>query len=241
MGQKNEEDEDDIAAQGEADDEDRGDADESEDSSDEDGSDLEEDDSDEDDSDEDDSDDLAASGDDDESEDNESDSNEETALAARVGDDLADHLGEEGEEEELPTQLGSTRFVFGAFFSFAIAGAYILGRAIHGLWAHFANRDFFVDNLPALASVSDEGKETYAMAIGALIALIVTFRAYRRPRIHDWSTAVSAELVKVKWPNRKEVQSSTIVVLAASAIATTYLFLLDRFWGFVTDKIYGGV
>jgi preprotein translocase subunit SecE len=45
--------------------------------------------------------------------------------------------------------------------------------------------------------------------------------------------------VKVKWPNRKEVQASTIVVLATSAVATAYLFLLDRFWGFVTDLVYG--
>ena len=50
---------------------------------------------------------------------------------------------------------------------------------------------------------------------------------------------VAAELVKVKWPTRKEVYSSTIVVLATSAIAVTYLFLLDRFWGFVTNLIYG--
>jgi preprotein translocase subunit SecE len=46
------------------------------------------------------------------------------------------------------------------------------------------------------------------------------------------------ELAKVTWPNKKEVTSGTVVVVVASIIATIYLTLLDRFWGFVTDLVY---
>jgi preprotein translocase subunit SecE len=43
----------------------------------------------------------------------------------------------------------------------------------------------------------------------------------------------------VKWPTKKEVYNSTVIVIAASAIATVYLALLDRLWGFITNLIYG--
>jgi len=38
---------------------------------------------------------------------------------------------------------------------------------------------------------------------------------------------VKNELKKVTWPNRKEVINSTIVVLIATAIITTFLYLVD--------------
>ncbi len=241
MGQKSEdEDEKDAERDGEEADE-RDDAEGSSDEGSEDEADESSSDSDEDEaSDEDDAD--ASSEDEDEASDSDEDeaaakddaaSGSEDALAARSEEDG------EGDEEALPTQLGSGRFVFAAFFGGAIVGAYVLGKSIHGLWAHFANRDFFVDNAPMLAGLPDETKETYAMIVGAVIAVLFVFRTYRRQSVRDWSEAVSAELVKVKWPNRKEVQSSTFVVLATSAVATAYLFLMDRFWGFVTDLIYG--
>jgi preprotein translocase subunit SecE len=241
MGQKDEDEDDKVSdgspdgdgAQGDdADEDERDDADEQEDSDESDESDESASDEDESDEDESDEDEPAAAAGDEGSEEEPS----ETALAARGSDALAEG---DDEEEELPTQLGSSRFVFGAFFTGGIIAAFVLGKSIHGLWAHFANRDFVVDKLPMLAAVTDEAKETYSMVLGAVIALFLTFRTYRRQRVKDWSSAVSAELVKVKWPNRKEVQASTIVVLATSAVATAYLFLLDRFWGFVTDLVYG--
>ena len=50
---------------------------------------------------------------------------------------------------------------------------------------------------------------------------------------------LAAELAKVKWPTRKEVSNSTVIVIATGAIATLYLALLDRLWSFVTDLFYG--
>ena len=41
------------------------------------------------------------------------------------------------------------------------------------------------------------------------------------------------------WPNRKEVTSSTFIVIVSSAVATLYLALLDRLWAFVTNIVYG--
>jgi preprotein translocase subunit SecE len=64
-------------------------------------------------------------------------------------------------------------------------------------------------------------------------------RTYRRPDVREWTDEVASELLKVKWPTKKDVTNSTIVVIAASAVATIYLALLDRLWSFVTGIVYG--
>ena len=146
---------------------------------------------------------------------------------------------EEDAEEEAAAQLGIQRYVLASFFAAGIAGAYILGKVIHGVWAWAANKDWFHSTLPALAAVSDDDKSTYGTILGALIAIIAVVRSYRNPAVRTWADEVAAELAKVKWPTRKEVSNSTVIVIAAGAIATLYLALLDRLWSFVTDLFYG--
>ena len=90
-----------------------------------------------------------------------------------------------------------------------------------------------------LASVEDDAKTTYGTILGAVIALFLTVRYYRRPDVRQWTDDVAAELSKVKWPNRKDVYSSTVVVIAASTVFTAYLAILDRLWSFITDLVYG--
>lgn len=146
---------------------------------------------------------------------------------------------EADEEEEAAAQLGIQRYVLAAFFASGIVGAYVLGKAFHGIWAWASNKDWFHNNLAALAAVSDDDKSTYGTILGALIALIAVVRAYKNPNVRTWADEVAAELAKVKWPTRKEVSNSTVIVIAAGAIATLYLALLDRLWSFVTDLFYG--
>jgi preprotein translocase subunit SecE len=64
-------------------------------------------------------------------------------------------------------------------------------------------------------------------------------RTYRKPEVRTWADEVAAELQKVVWPSRKEVTSSTFIVIVASTLATVYLALLDRLWAFVTNIVYG--
>ncbi|MEZ4300548.1 MAG: preprotein translocase subunit SecE [Polyangiaceae bacterium] len=168
---------------------------------------------------------------DDESEEEEGSSRAEKALVAE-GE-------EEPDEEQAAAQLGIQRYVLAAFFAAGIVGAYILGKLVHGIWAWAANKDWFHTTLPSLAAVTDEDKTTWGTALGAVIALIMVIRTYRKPSVRTWADEVASELAKVKWPTRKEVSSSTVVVIAASAVATIYLALLDRLWSFVTDLFYG--
>jgi len=164
----------------------------------------------------------------------ESDLGDLDALAAREGEPV-----EEGDDGPAAAQLGTGRYVLAAFFTAGILAAYILGQALHSVWATLSNKDWFSTALPLLASIPDEEKATYSTLLGAVIALVVVFRTYKRADVREWTDEVAAELTKVKWPTRKEVGSSTVIVIAVSVVATTYLALLDRFWGFVTNLVYG--
>lgn len=146
---------------------------------------------------------------------------------------------EGGDEGASPAQLGTERYVLAGFFAAGMLGAYIFGKFVHGVWAYLANKDWFSQALPTLTAVGDEEKTSISLVLGAVVALVTVLRTYRRPDVRTWSDDVAGELAKVKWPDRKEVYNATLVVIAASAIATIYLALLDRLWGFVTNLIYG--
>jgi preprotein translocase subunit SecE len=156
-----------------------------------------------------------------------------------AGDDPAGNHDGGDDEEQAAAQLGTDRYVLAGFFAAGMLGAYVLGRAIQSTWTAVANKDWFSQNLPRLAAVSDDDKGTYGILVGGLIALVVAYRAYQRPDVRTWSDDVAAELAKVVWPSRKEVTSSTFIVIVASAVATIYLALLDRLWAFVTNIVYG--
>jgi preprotein translocase subunit SecE len=177
-------------------------------------------------------------GDETEDEDDDEDETDEEAEAGEADKAAREKEGEAEDEPIVATQLGTSRYVYSAFLGGGLIAAYILGRAVHGVWANFSNRDFFALRFPAAASVHDDTKLTISMLAAGVVTIVVIIRALRRPSLRDWAYEVAGELVKVKWPTRKEVQNSTVVVIATSAIATAYLFLMDRFWGYVTNLIY---
>jgi preprotein translocase subunit SecE len=143
------------------------------------------------------------------------------------------------EEEQAAAQLGSDRYVLAGFFAAGMLGAYVLGRAIQSAWISASNKDWFAQSLPRLAAVPDDDKGMYGIILGGVVALFTVYRTYKKPEVREWSDEVAAELAKVVWPSRKEVTSSTFIVIVASAAATIYLALLDRLWAFVTNIVYG--
>ncbi len=181
----------------------------------------------------------------------------EASLAEREPSDLdaaadeseeANDESQEGEQSEelaagdsedaVARQLGADRYVMAGFFAAAILGGYVLGKTIQTIWANLASRDWFNRALPSLSAVSEEGRATLSMVFGGIIALVLVLRTYRRPDVRTWTDDVASELMKVKWPTKKDVTNSTLVVIAASSFATLYLALLDRLWSFVTSIVY---
>lgn len=153
-------------------------------------------------------------------------------------DEQSDELAAGDSEEAIARQLGADRYVMAGFFAIAILGGYVLGKTTQTIWANLASRDWFNQALPSLAAVSEESRTTFSMVFGGVIALVLVLRTYRRPDVRTWTDEVASELMKVKWPTKKDVTNSTLVVIAASSFATLYLALLDRLWSFVTSIVY---
>ena len=184
----------------------------------------------------------------------ESSSEDEGSEAARGGgelvraDDSEEGAADEGDQaaaasdegdEPAAAQLGTDRYVMAGFFAAGMLGAYVLGRALQTVWTAVSNKDWFSQAVPWLAAVSDDDKSMYSIMVGGVIALVLVSRSWRKPDVRTWADEVAAELQKVVWPSRKEVTSSTFIVIVASTIATLYLALLDRLWAFVTNIVYG--
>jgi preprotein translocase subunit SecE len=149
---------------------------------------------------------------------------------------------EDDDDDEAATQMGHRRYVMAGFFGLWLVLAYIFGQALETAWSELASKDWFVEKLPALAAVPYEGdlisRSSVSLVVGAIIAGLGVGRYYIKPEIRTWADEVAEELTKVKWPTRKEVGNNTVVCIAAAAVITLYLSLLDRFWGFVTNLIY---
>lgn len=145
----------------------------------------------------------------------------------------------EDDAEPAAAQLGATRYVMAGFFAASIAIAYVLGRTLAAIWARLSEARWFQTNMAALTRVGEEERAEITTVIGAIIAIGGAVYAYRRSDVRQWTDDVASELSKVSWPDKGEVTTSTVIVIVCSAFATVYLALLDRFWGFVTNLVYG--
>jgi preprotein translocase subunit SecE len=147
--------------------------------------------------------------------------------------------GQEADPVDAATGLGAARYVLAGFFVAAIAVAYVVGRALSTAWNKVAESQWAIDKAPWLSRMSEEQRETWGAVAGGVVALGALVYVYRRQDIRQWVNESAAEMAKVTWPSKKEVTHGTIVVVVASLVATFYLALLDRFWGFVTNLVYG--
>jgi len=151
--------------------------------------------------------------------------------------------GEEGAEAEAGSQeatnLGATRYVHAAFFAGGIIVAYISSKLLGLIWSQLANWPAAVRAVPQLVAYAEDDRETFCLIAGALVGALAVFQTYRREGIRRGADEVAVELSKVTWPTREVVMNGTLVVVVASAVATAYVAILDRFWGFLTTLVYG--
>ena len=143
--------------------------------------------------------------------------------------------GEAGEEEHdispvAPTQLGARRFVFAAYFAAAIGVAFITSKAIDFAWLKLQNYK------PAVGDPRDEIVMPLSGLVGAGIAVYYWFRTRARAARRRGRD----EMSKVTWPSRTEVTNGTVVVIVTTVVSTVFFALMDKFWGFVTNLVYGG-
>jgi preprotein translocase subunit SecE len=142
-------------------------------------------------------------------------------------------------DSAVPSQLGATRHVLAGFFAAGIGVAFIVSKVLTGTWNRLADNPWVSQHATFVSRIAEDDRPTFTTLVGAVIAVFAVVYAYRRQDVRTWTNEVAAELAKVTWPSKKEVTSSTMVVIATGAFATVFLALLDRFWGFVTNLVYG--
>jgi preprotein translocase subunit SecE len=128
-----------------------------------------------------------------------------------------------------PSQLGAKRFVYAAYFGGAIAIAFLSSKIVDFAWYKLQS---YKPSLP-------EPKDEYVMPLAALVGLAVAVYCWYRTRTRQLAEEVAAEMAKVTWPSRTEVTNGTFVVIVTTVVSTAFFALMDKFWGFLTNLVYG--
>jgi preprotein translocase subunit SecE len=162
------------------------------------------------------------------------------AAAPEVLPALSAELASAPEEPaQAATELGVDRYVHAAFFVVGILTSFLGSQVILALWNYLAEIPSAVQAVPLLIEFTEDQRGTYCLIVGAVVGVGLVLRYYRRPAVRGWAFEVARELGRVTWPNQETVTSGTVVVIIASVIATIYVSLLDRFWGYLTNLVYG--
>jgi preprotein translocase subunit SecE len=146
---------------------------------------------------------------------------------------------ESDEVETAAAEIGVDRYVHAAFFVAAILAAFLSSQVFLALWNYLAEVPSAVQSVPFLLEYTEDQRGTFCLIVGAVVGVGLVLRYYRRPAVKGWAFDVARELGRVTWPNQETVTSGTFVVIVASVIATIYVTLLDRFWGYLTNLVYG--
>jgi preprotein translocase subunit SecE len=160
---------------------------------------------------------------------------EEMVVAAKAGasveDGPAPAAADAPAEEDgaaAPMQLGTRRFVYAAYMAGAIGVAFMLSKIGNLIW----------QRLEAWKPEVGDPRDDLIMPVAAIIGAAVALYYWRKLSARQYAEEVASELSQVTWPSRQEVTNSTTVVIVATAFATIFFALMDRFWAFVTDLVY---
>ena len=130
---------------------------------------------------------------------------------------LADGSTDPDDDGPLPTQIGYRRYVYAAFFVFAIALAYLFSRMGLSAWYR----------LSQYTPKVGEAREDLVTPIAAVIAGTLVFLTYRREDVRVLADEVALELSKVEWPSKEMVSRSTAIVVGASLSASFIFWVYD--------------
>ena len=128
-----------------------------------------------------------------------------------------------------PTQLGTRRFVYAAYFAGAIAVAFLVSRVVDAGWT----------KLQTYAPAVGEPRDDITMPVSALVGAGAAVHYWYRTRARQLAEEVATEMSKVTWPTRVEVTNGTVVVIVTTIVSTVFFALMDKFWGFITNLVYG--
>jgi preprotein translocase SecE subunit len=131
-----------------------------------------------------------------------------------------------------PVQLGTKRWVYGGYFAGAIAITFFMSKIIELGWHRLQT---WKPGVP-----DPDANEPVIMLMSAAIGAGAAAYYWYRTRARQLAEQVADEMSKVTWPSRTEVTNGTFVVIVTTIVSTVFFALMDRFWGFLTNLVYGG-
>ncbi|MBL9113155.1 MAG: preprotein translocase subunit SecE [Myxococcales bacterium] len=126
--------------------------------------------------------------------------------------------------------LGAERFVYAGYFAAAVGAAFVFAKLGHAAWVKLAAWK---------PEQVGEPRDEIVYGVAGLLGVALAVHYWRKKEAREYATEVADELSKVTWPTKKEVQNSTLVVVLTTLFATVFFALMDQFWRFITDKVYG--
>jgi len=113
----------------------------------------------------------------------------------------------------------------------ALYSFYLLGLLLWFVLWQFFQTIGLVANLPNnLGPIS-------LNSLFAILALGISFGvvqfSLRNQRTQEFGNEVVVETKKVSWPNRKELQGSTLVVVLMSLLVTVIIYVFDKLFDFI--------
>jgi len=129
-----------------------------------------------------------------------------------------------------PGQLGTQRFVYAGYFSGAIGIAFLMSKILDFAWFKLQGWKPWVG----------EPRPEIVMSVSALVGALAAVYYWYRTRARRLAEEVATEMAKVTWPTRTEVTNGTFVVIVTTIVSTVFFALMDKFWGFLTNLVYGG-
>lgn len=114
-------------------------------------------------------------------------------------------------------QLGVQKYLYTGYFVAGCVVAFLVSHATEAAWA---------------------GHENAANGIGIVAGLAGVIFAWKNVRLRTLAMETIEELAAVTWPSKDETTTATIVVLATAVTASVVIFLMDRFWNWITNTIY---
>lgn len=164
----------------------------------------------------------------------EGEADESSEPAVKVRAEVLDPEEEAEIEAALAAQtgnvLGAERFVYAAYLAGAVMAAFIFSKLGHAAWLKLAAWK---------PEQIGEPRDELVYIAAAIVGVGVALHYWRRKDARQYATEVAEELSKVTWPSKKEVQNSTFIVVLTTLFATVFFALMDQFWRFITDKVYG--
>ena len=105
----------------------------------------------------------------------------------------------------------------------------------------FLAMGWWMEPLPGIGEVLSEdfpiSPRTILATVMVLVSAFATYYLCNHERYVDFLIDTEAELAKVTWPTKPEVQSSTAIVILVTVLLGIYIFLVDSALIFVRNHV----